>query len=292
MRGNTFIQVVLFLLLVLAALAAGALLAYPASLLLTGIPFSSLAERGSLICGLVASLLYVRWTMPFTRHAIGYSRPARGWSRTLIPAYVAGVVIMAILALGLWTLDLSAVDQRRQFTLAFFATAIVKGLIAGIGASLVEETLFRGALFSGLQQRINVAWAILLTSLLYSAVHFIEYPEPAGDIHWLTGLQLFPAAIDKLTDPLVFDHFLTLFLLGVLLSLLRWRDGHIWRAFALHAGIIMVLKLDGYITNPVTGGSHDWLVSPADSRLGWLSTIWLLIVVIGYGSYCYRRRSA
>ncbi|MDZ7734917.1 MAG: CPBP family intramembrane glutamic endopeptidase [Gammaproteobacteria bacterium] len=277
----------------LIALAGGALLAYPASFVLTGVPFSSLRrtlqpalrpDRQPAVCSLDDAVQCSPPSVTAARHA--------GWLNTLLPAYIAGLVIMAVLALGLWALDLSQVDQRQAFTPAFFGTALLKGLIAGIGAGLVEETLFRGALYSGLQQRINVTWAILLTSLLYSAVHFIEYPEPAGDVHWLTGLQLFPAAMTKLSDPLVFDHFLTLFLLGVLLCLLRLRDGHIWRAFAVHAGIIMVLKLDGYITNPVTGGSHDWLVNAGDARLGWLSTFWLLALVLVYGIDCYRRRPA
>jgi len=290
MRGNLLIQVLLFILLVLVALACGALLAYPASFVLTEVPFSSLAERGSLLCGLVFSLLYIRWTMRFSARAIGFSRPARGWLAGILPAYGAGLLIMVVLALSLWGLGLSRIDASQAFTPAFFGTALLKGLLAGIGAGLIEETIFRGALFSGLQQRINALWAILLTSLLYAGVHFIAYPEPAGDIHWYTGLQLFPAALAKLTDPTILDHLLTLFLLGVLLSLLRLRDGHIWRAFGVHAGIIMVLKLDGYITNPVTGGDHGWLVSAHSSRLGWLSTFWLLLLVILYGLYCYHKR--
>lgn len=290
MRGNLLPQILLFILLVLIALACGALLAYPASFVLTGVPFSSLAERGSLICGLIASLLYVRWTMRFSATAIGFGRPGRGWASALIPAYGAGLAIMAVLAISLWALGLSRIDESQAFTPGFFGTALLKGLLAGIGAGLIEETIFRGALFSGLQQRINVLWAILLTSLLYAAVHFIAYPEPTGDIYWYTGLALFPAALAKFTDPAILDHLLTLFLLGVLLCLLRLRDGHIWRAFGVHAGIIMLIKLDGYITNPVTGTDYGWLVSAHSSRFGWLSAFWLLLLVIVYGLYCYRNR--
>ena len=294
MSGNTLRQVLLFLLLVLIALGGGALIAYPAHFILTDVPFSSLAERGSLLCGLVVSLWYARHVMRNSSQGmdIGFRRPAEGWWPPVLRGYLAGLVIMLVLALGLWGLGLSRVDEQETFNLFFYAKALLTGLLAGIGAGLIEETIFRGALFSGLQQRINVVWAILLTSLLYSAVHFLEYPEPSGDIHWYTGLQLFPVALAKLTEPIIFDHFLTLFLLGLLLSLLRWRDGHIWCAFGVHAGIIMMIKLDGEITDPVSGGPIDYLVNPYSSRLGWLSALWLMLLVSAYAYYLYRKRPA
>lgn len=295
MSGRLLSQVLFFLLLVLIALAGGAFLAWPVHLLLPDIPFSSLAERGSLLCGLVISLLYVRWTMRLTAAAVGFSRPDGSWLPAVGRGYGAGLIIMLVLALCLWILGLRVVDEQQAFTPAAFAIALLKGLVAGIGASLIEETIFRGALFSGLQQRINTVWAILLTSLLYAAVHFIAYPEPAGSVHWHTGLALFPAALTGLTDPAILDHFLTLFLLGVLLAMLRWRDGNIWRAFGLHAGVVMIIKLDSYVTDSTTDTGLAYLVSDHDSRLGWLSAGWLLILIIFYAFYCYRtpgRRTA
>lgn len=289
MNGQLLRQILLFCLLVSGALLLGALLAYPLYLLLPGIPFGSLAGRSSLIAGLLASLLYVRWTMPLTLAAIGYSRPANGWWRALAQGFVAGIVIMAMLATTLVLLGLSAIDDEASFTPAFFALALLKGLMAGIGASLVEETLFRGALFSALYARINLLWAILLSSLLYAAVHFLDYPEPAGAIHWYTGLVLFPQALAQLASPVILDHFMTLFLLGVLLALIRWRDGHIWRAFGLHAGIVMTMKLHSYTTDRVADHSLDWLLNDYSSRLGWLSAACMLVSLIVYTVYCHRR---
>jgi len=291
MRGNPLLQVLLFVLLVLAALAAGALLAYPATLVFEEVPFSRLAERGSLLCGLLFSLWYLHRTMPVNVRAIGMT-PPQGWLAGIVPAYIAGMAIMLVLAIGLWTLGLSHIDHSRDFTAAFFASALLKGLAAGIGAGLIEEILFRGALFSGLQTRINAPSALVLTSLLYAAVHFLSYPEPSGGVHWYTGFLLLPAAMHELGEPAILDHFLTLFLLGVLLSLLRLRDGHIWRAFGVHAGIIMIIKLDAYITNPSASDSLGWLVSETSARLGWLSAFWLLVLVIVYGLHCYRRQKS
>lgn len=290
MNTGLLLQILVFILLIVIALIAGALLAYPLQLLLPDAQFSRLAERSSLLCGLLVSLLYMRRGMPLSLATIGYQRPAAGWWPTLLPSYGIGIIIMLVPALLLWQLGLSRLEAEQEFTLAFLAALLFQGLTAGIGASLIEETLFRGALFSGLQQRINATWAVILSSLLYSAVHFIEYPEPAGVVHWYTGLELFPAALAKFAEIEILSHFMTLFLLGVLLAVLRWRDGHIWRAFALHAGIIMAIKLNNNITDKISSDRFDFLVSDYSGRLGWLTAVWLLIIIVIYSCYCYRSR--
>lgn len=292
MSGRLLSQVLVFVLLVLAALAGGALLAWPVHLLLPDIAFSRLAERGSLLCGLIFSLLYVRWTMPFSARAVGFRRPPGGWWPAFFEGYVAGLVIMLVLSISLYLLGLNSLEEGVDFSFGLFAVAVITGLVAGFGAGLIEETIFRGALFSGLQQRINTLWAVLLSSLLYAAVHFLAYPEPEGTVHWYTGLVLFPQAIAQLSNPAILDYFLTLFLLGVLLAMLRWRDGHVWRAFGLHAGIIMIIKIDGDLTDPVRDNGFSFLVSEHSSRLGWLSTGWLLVLVSLFALYCYRKRPA
>lgn len=292
MNTRLLLQILIFILLIVIALMAGALLAYPLQFLLPDAQFSRLAERSSLLCGLLVSLLYMSWGMPLSLAAIGYRRPMAGWWPVVLPAYGIGILVMLVPALLLWQLGLSRLVTEQEFTLAFFTALLFKGLIAGIGASLIEETLFRGALFSGLQQRINAIWAVIFSSLLYSAVHFIEYPEPAGVVHWHTGMELFPAALAKFAEIEILSHFMTLFLLGVLLAMLRWRDGHIWRAFGLHAGIIMAIKLNSNITDKITNDRFDFLVSDYSGRLGWLTAVWLLIIIIIYGYYFYRSRQA
>ncbi|MEX0951922.1 MAG: CPBP family intramembrane glutamic endopeptidase [Gammaproteobacteria bacterium] len=277
-------QILIFLAVVVSALLLGALLAYPASLLLPDIRFSSLAERLSLVCGLLASLAYVRFTLPFTASALGFGLPAstqplRTIIRILGIGLLQGSVILLVLSITLGLLGIQVIDVSRGFTPGSVLLVLIKGLFTGLFVSLIEELLFRGALFSALQARTSAIWATLLSSLLFAAVHFISYPEPAGDTGWLTGVQLFPEALVRLTDIAILDYFLTLFFLGVLLCLLRRRDGHILSAIAVHAGIIMMIKLDKYIMVPAADSPFDFMVNSASPRLGWLSAFWLLLLV-------------
>ncbi len=292
MTDRLLTEILLFLLLVALALTAGALLAGPLHLLFPALPLSSLAERGALLSGLLFSLVYVRLTMPLSAGVIGFRRPAEGVTPALLKNYAAGIGIMLVATMLLAGLGLSRLDTAEDFTPAFFGMALIKGLVAGVGASIIEEIIFRGALFTGVQQRINALWAVLLTSVLYATVHFLEFPDPDGAAHWYSGLILLPAALAKLGNPLIVDHFLTLFLLGVLLCLVRLKQGHIFGCIALHAGIILVIKFDGEFTDPAPDSHYGFLVNQFDNRLGWLTAVWLLMVIAIYFYGFYRSRSA
>ena len=163
---------------------------------------------------------------------------------------------------------------------SIFFKAILTGLVVG----LIEESIFRGALFSSLYKKTNAFVAIFLTSFVYAAVHFLKYRElPEGtEITWLTGVEMLPDAFFKLFYPDIIDHFLTLFTLGVLLSMIRLRNGNIALCIGIHAGIVLTLKITGRFSEYVSGSSFDFLVNWVDHTLGYLSFVWLLVLAIIY----------
>lgn len=77
-------------------------------------------------------------------------------------------------------------------------------------APVVEETLFRGVLLSGLMRRMSATWAVLVSAIIFGGVHypdfaFVWYPLPA------------------------------LMLLGILLGWIRLHSRSLWPAITLHA---------------------------------------------------------
>ena len=140
------------------------------------------------------------------------------------------------------------------------------------------------ALFSSLAKKTNAFIAISLTSFVYAAVHFLKYRElPEGtEITWLIGMEMLPDAFFKLSYPNITDHFLTLFTLGVLLSMVRLRHGNIALCIGIHAGIVMALKISGRFSEYVPGSPFDFLVNWVDHTLGYLSFAWLLVLAIIY----------
>ena len=80
-------------------------------------------------------------------------------------------------------------------------------------APIVEEFLFRGFLYTGLRQKLNIWWATGVTSLLFAAAHLF-----GGE----TSALLWIAGIDTL-------------ILSIVLCQLRERTGRLWAPMLVHA---------------------------------------------------------
>jgi membrane protease YdiL (CAAX protease family) len=59
-----------------------------------------------------------------------------------------------------------ASSRTAVYLVAFFAT---------FTAPLVEEVVYRGVLYSAFQRRLGVAWAVVLVTVLFAAVHVAQY---------------------------------------------------------------------------------------------------------------------
>ena len=279
--------VVSFFIFVSLVIVVSPLLAYPAHLFLENfidLPFYKLVSHITLICGLIFSGVYLKYQQLYSRQAFGFGISINIFLRDLLRGLFAGVLILAFIKL---ILILSGVHQIRPNLDYFWSNLFlifIKAILAGLVIGFIEESIFRGALFSGLYKKTNALIAISLTSFVYAAIHFLKYRDlPEGtEITWLTGVEMLPDAFFKLFYPDIIDHFLTLFTLGVLLSMIRLRNGNIALCIGIHAGIVLTLKITGRFSEYVSGSSFDFLVNWVDHTLGYLSFFWLLILAIVY----------
>lgn len=90
---------------------------------------------------------------------------------------------------------------------------------------LVEELLFRGAIFSSLLRRWGPAAAILVPSLIWGLLH-VQYEA------WVA------ASIAGS---------------GVILAVARWKSGSIWVPLALHAAFNLFVTLVAFAPSPAAG---------------------------------------
>ena len=279
--------VVSFFILVSLVITLSPLLAYPAHLVLENFvdyPFHKLVSHVTLICGLIFSGFYLKYHHLYSRQAFGFGHSKNIFLRDILQGLFAGVLILAFIKL---ILLLSGVHQIRSNLDYFWSSLLLiffKAILAGLVIALIEESIFRGALFSSLYKKTNAIIAISLTSFVYAAVHFLKYRElPEGsEITWLTGMELLPDAFFKFSYPNITDHFLTLFTLGVLLSMIRLRNGNIALCIGIHAGIIMALKIAGKFSKHVSGNQFDFMVNWVDHTMGYLSFVLLLFLAIIY----------
>ena len=164
---------------------------------------------------------------------------------------------------SLFLLRIHELDPYRGIWLFSNVSLLLKALLAATLIALAEELIFRGAFFSGLYKKTGAFIAVTFTSLVYAAVHFVRYPDLITDssIGWLTGIQMMPDAFRRFHEWAIADYFLTLFIFGVLLSLLRLKHKNIAACIGMHAGVVMLIKIADYFTNRGSNSDFDYLVS-------------------------------
>ena len=109
--------------------------------------------------------------------------------------------------------------------------------------AVLEEILFRGAVFGALRKVFHWAFALLLSSMIYAIVHFMEPARLTGEVTWLSGLELLPRMLAGFTDvQAIFPGFLNLTFAGILLGWAVPAHGRPVFSIGLHAGWIFWLK--------------------------------------------------
>ncbi|MEJ1960112.1 MAG: CPBP family glutamic-type intramembrane protease [Gammaproteobacteria bacterium] len=148
-------------------------------------------------------------------------------------------------------------------------------------------------MFTAVARESGVKAAILLTSVLYAAAHFIARTKiPPDQIQWYSGIYLLTGTLRMFGDPLTYaDAFLCLFGVGVLLASVRAVTGNIASSMGLHAGWVWVITFmrEGSQVNPAH--PQHFLVSEFDGVVGWLVLAWTVVIGLVIYRY-YARRSA
>lgn len=124
---------------------------------------------------------------------------------------------------------------------------IPKLLATAVTVSLIEEVFFRGAMLGVCLRRLNVLFSVIVTSAIYSLVHFLKPPRQrlsVDEVHWLSGFDLVGLAFGRFLDlQTVAAEFLTLLVLGLVLAVMRLRTRSLWLPIGLHAGWVFGYQL-------------------------------------------------
>lgn len=168
--------------------------------------------------------------------------------------------------------------------------------VSAAAVSLLEETLFRGALL-GVVLRTARAWpAQLFVAALFAIVHFLKPPENGapvlaalGPIHWLSGFQLLPKVFWQFSEPwLLLGGFITLFVVGLTLGLATRSTHSLWSAIGLHTGWVFGLKTFSAVTAPTRADMLPWVGQNLLIGLGPLITVAVTAAILHW----VRRRGA
>lgn len=287
---------VVFVGLIFAALAVVALLAYPAWLAVAPLVeeprFHRIASRLAMLSLALGFLLVARRLGLADRTSLGYGLPAPTFLRELGIALAVGVGLMLPVLAIMTAIGLR--DPRPHVTLDFanVAAFAASGLASGLAVALVEETFLRGAMFTGIAREFGTRAAILLTSLLYAALHFFAKARIAPEeVAWGSGVDLIAGWLLNFGTPLeLLDSFLALFAVGVLLAAIRAITGNIAACIGLHAGWVLIIAVVRETSVP--DAEHPWsfLVGSYDGFVGWLVLAWTIVIGLPIVAY-YRRKT-
>lgn len=240
-------------------------------------PFTRYVNRGLMLAALAGLPWFVRGMGMRGWDDLGLHPRRVGWRR-LGAGFALGLVSLAAVCAIALAAGGRVLDEGRD---AGDVAARVAGVLAtALAVGVLEEILFRGAMFNGLRRAISWPAALAASSAVYAVVHFLARPEPLpGPVTWDSGLRLLPSMLRGVAHlETLLPAFLSLTLAGVILCLAVRETGDLWAAVGIHAGWIFWLKFYGFLTDAGPG---------ADTRLwgtsklidGWFAFAALVVVL-------------
>jgi hypothetical protein len=274
----------LFFLYILGAYVLAALLSIPFGPIVaeaSGAPIHKFVSRGGLLIALLGFWPFLTFLRLDNKPSLGFALPRARFIRCLGKAYLLGVLILSALAAALVLLDIRLITEPDAWR---WAKALLQGLLSGLAVGFIEESFFRGAMFSAIRQRNGVLAAILLPSLLYAALHFLK-PQPFAmdqELGLWVALNSVSGGFAHLFQWQHLDSFFALFMVGVFLALVRWRSGHIAWCIGLHAGWVSIIKLTRSASDTDRSADYAYLVGHYDGMIGWLAAAWIGLLALAF----------
>jgi hypothetical protein len=213
------------------------------------------------------------------KRSIGYALARPLFIREMLIGLGMGVVgMMAIVGIMSW-LGLLDWTEAATVTGGKLAKIILNRLLSGLAVGFIEETMLRGVMFAAIQRESGAKTAILLTSIVYSAVHFLtSYHIATDQVTSSSGLDLLAGMLRWFSTPLqMADAFICLFAVGMVLAMIRARTGNIAACVGLHAGWVWVILTVHELTTPVRDQPLSYLLSQFDGFIGWLVFAWTVL---------------
>lgn len=258
------------------------------------VKFHRLANRIGQLSLLVGFILVARHLALADRGSLGFGRPRREFLRELAIGLALGVATMLPIALVMTGLDLRTLREGVTLDAALFAQLALSGLATGLVVGLIEETFLRGAMHTAIARESGVRTAIVLTALLYSAVHFVgRYRIPVEELGPDSGLRHIAGTLAAFAEPAgILDAFLALAAVGVLLGMVRAITGDIAACIGLHAGWVWVIAFLRETSVPDETSPLRFLLSRFDGVVGWLVLGWTLVIGVVIHRFYARRTAA
>jgi membrane protease YdiL (CAAX protease family) len=206
--------------------------------------------------------------------------PRAGLLRRLSRGIVMGVVSLGAVCVVLFVLEVRVMKVDLVWTPAYWAGVVVRAALAAMAVAVTEELLFRGGLFTALQRAGGAVVALWVGAVVYAAAHFLDapaLPEPHGA---LSGFEMLGRAAAAVPDPVNLDSFAALLVAGLVLGIVRLREGDVALAIGIHAGWVFTIKVFKKLTHVSEASGLRGLAGHYDDLIGWLAAGMLCVLAL------------
>lgn len=239
-------------------------------------PFHRFVDRALLGLGLLAIWPLLRSVEAKSWRDLGLCRPEGQWMK-LCAGIALGVGSLACVPVVL--LGVGARRLNPDLSAIHFFAALGGAVGTAAMVAVMEEMLFRGAIFGALRRGGPWPLALLVSSAFYAVVHFLGKNDPTGPIVWYSGLKVLLGMLQNFENlRTVVPGFFNLALAGVILGVAYQRSGNLYFSMGLHGGWVFWLKFYTLVTIPATEG-NPWLWGSEKLVDGWLAMPLLLLTL-------------
>ncbi len=234
---------------------------------------------------LLLSIFPLRHYLKLSWSDIGFA-PKALFFKQIVCGLLLGMVTLMPVMLMLYNLDVSIIDQTREWTTGKVVIRISLALLLAVLISFGEEPLFSGILLAGLRKKMAVGLAALLSASYYAAFHFVKTKTrvPYEDLSISSGFELMAEAFSNLLNPEITSAFIALLVVGFFLVTIRTQfNQSIGICIGCHAAWVWQIKIGKDFFNTNENSPYYYLVSDYyDGIVGPLVSVWLVLGLVGF----------
>lgn len=250
------------------------------------VPFRKIISKSTQLF-LVLSIFPAMAYLKINKEELGFaSRPV--FLKQLLQGFGLGFMTLMPVFIAQYALEINVIDETHIWTAGLLARDISISLLLALIISLIEEPLFRGILLAGLNKKLPVMAAILISSIYYAALHFLSSKTdiPVQDINLFSGFKLLGEAVGNLLNPNILSAFFALLLVGVFLAVLRTQvKASLGLCIGCHTCWVWQIKMSKKLFNTNFSSDYLYLVSSYDGVIGPLVAGWLMLAIAAYFVY-------
>lgn len=241
-------------------------------------PFHRFLSRSMMVLALIGLRPFIKELGIESWNQIGLTRLNAKAVNLWFAGFLVGFSVLALAAAI--AIGADARSFNFEHTMHDLLKHVRNAALAAILISVIEEIIFRGALFGALKRSEGFFVAAVLSASVYALVHFFERAQTPSHVNVFSGVVVLGHMLSGFVkfESLV-PGFFNLFLVGVILALSFARTGSLYFSIGMHAAFIFWVKSYGFFTNS-NPGANEWLWGGSKLINGWGPCILLLALFI------------